>query len=355
MCRFQTLRMQTTAAERRLFYFGDGTSMHFCFLDESGDSSMLAAPSDAKQAALIVAGLFVDARRLPAVTADLMALKRQYFPGQMTGASNVFDALLIEIKGSDHITKVLRKQGHKATASVRALRFLDEILDLCIRHQIRLVGRSWVKEVGQPMVDKSVYTVSAQNIVERFQEYLQQVNSEGVIIADFRDPKRNSYVAHSIFTQMHKKSGSAYPRVQETIVFGISDNHAGLQIADLLTSAALLPLLSKNYLMGRFRNAHTHPSMHIIAQRVERKIKRLEFNFQHYMGQCRGLTVADPRNKKAKFFPLATAAQPAAAPGGVQPIVVPAVSQPSVAPVPAVGDPIVAQAAQPPASPAGSA
>lgn len=280
-------------------------AMHFCFLDESGDSSTLTTYDDAKQAALIVAGLFVDAKRIAALTADFVALKRKYFPELFSVVSrNAFDAVLIEIKGSDHITAVVRKKGARSRSGTRALLFLDEVLDLCIRHQTKLVGRAWIKELNQPMEDKSVYTVSAQNIAERFQEFLSQSNSDGIIIADSRDPKRNRYVAHSVFTQMHKKSGSAYPKVQETVVFGISDNHAGLQITDLLTSAALLPLLSRTYLMGRFRNAHTHPAMHIIATRVERKIKGLEFTYKHQRGTCRGLTVADPRDKKAKFFPV---------------------------------------------------
>lgn len=320
MCRSHTLREQNTAANVRLFLFPGGR-MYFCFLDESGDSSVLTTYDDAKQAALIVAGLFVDARRLPALTADFIGLKRQFFPDKFPAtAKNTFDALLDEIKGSDHITAVVRKNGAKSRGGKRALLFLDAVLDLCIRHQTKLVGRAWIKELTVPMEDKSVYTVSAQNIAERFQEFLHQHNSDGMIIADSRDPKRNSYVAHSVFTQMHKKSGSAYPRIQETVVFGISDNHAGLQITDLLTSAAMLPLLSRSYLMGRFRNAHTHPCMHIIAQRVERKIKTLEFSYRHPQGVCRGLTVADPRDRKAKFFPAPT---PAPAPAPISPPAVP--------------------------------
>lgn len=279
--------------------------MHFCFLDESGDSSTLTAYDDQKQAALIIAGLFIDARRLPGFTADFISLKKQFFPEKFASpGGSFFDALLFEIKGSDDITAVVRKKKARSREGTRALLFLDGVLDMCIRHQTKLVGRAWIKELNVATEDKSVYTVSAQNIAERFQEYLSQQNSEGVIIADSRDPKRNRYVAHSVFTQMHKKSGSAYPRVQETVVFGISDNHAGLQVTDLLTSAALLPLLSKNYLIGRFRNAHTHPCMHIIAQRVERKIKALEFTYRHPHGVCKGLTVADPRDRKAKFFPV---------------------------------------------------
>lgn len=177
------------------------------------------------------------------------------------------------------------------------------------------------------MVDKSVYTVSAQAIAERFQEYLTQQNSHGIIIADSRDPKRNRYVAHSVFTQMHKKSGSAYPQIQETVTFGVSDNHAGLQVADLITSAALLPLVSRNFLIGRFRNAHTHPVMHVIARRVERKVKALEFSYRHPQGMCRGLTVSDPRDRRARFF---ADPQPAAAVTVVSPAPVVSVTVTSV-------------------------
>jgi hypothetical protein len=315
-----------------------GDEMHICFVDESGDSSTLNTAADTKQAALIIGALFIDTKKLPAITADFMQLKRVFYPRevQRVGTNN-FDALLLEIKGSTHITSVVRKKTVRHPSAKRALLFLDGVLDLCIRHQVRLVGRTWIKEIQQPMLDKSVYTVSAQSIAERFQEFLAQNASEGVIIADFRDHQRNSYVAHSVFTQMHKKSGSAYPRIQETVAFGISHNHAGLQIADLITSAALLPLVAKYHLIGRFRNAHTHPSMHIVAQRVERKIKLLEFSFRHPQGMCRGLTVADPRDKRAKFFPV----QPA-------PAISPIKTKPAAHAAPAVVVASVAGTAQAP-------
>lgn len=280
--------------------------MYFCFLDESGDNSTLTRHDDPKQAALIIAGIFVDAARIPALTSDFIAHKRRFFPNKFKTAKS-FDALLVEIKGSDHITSAVRRHGANSQNGRQALLFLDGVLDICINHQIRLVGRAWIKELHSPMTDKSVYTKSAQNVAERFQEFLNQRSSMGVIIADNRDDKRNQYVAHSVFTQMHKRSGSSYPLLQETVVFGISNNHAGLQIADLLTSAALLPIVSQNFLIGRFRNAHTHPSMHIIAKRVERKIKKLEFSFPHPQGTCHGLSVHDPRDARARFFRVGAA------------------------------------------------
>jgi len=50
--------------------------MHFCYIDESGDSAAINNPADATQPMLTIGGLFVDAAKLANLTKDFIALNR---------------------------------------------------------------------------------------------------------------------------------------------------------------------------------------------------------------------------------------------------------------------------------------
>jgi hypothetical protein len=63
-------------------------------------------------------------------------------------------------------------------------------------------------------------------------------------------------VSHSIFTQKFKAEGDQYPRVLEMPTFGHSNNHVGIQIADLLASALLYPMATCAYCRGHVSNVH---------------------------------------------------------------------------------------------------
>lgn len=283
--------------------------MHFCYIDESGDSQKIVGSSDDKQPMLVIAGLFVDASKIATLSRQFIELKRRFYPTEFAGAVHALDALLIEIKGSDIRTR-LRNSSANAPAVQRDFRFMDEVLRLCSTLNMRLVARIWVKPFGQPLADQPVYTKSVQNIAARFQAYLAEQSSRGAIIADFRDTKRNQYVSHSIFTQKHKRSngGDAFPLIEETATFGISNNHACLQITDLLCSAIIAPIAGRVLLNGIVANSHTHVHYDSIVQRYYRRLHALQFH--HTIGIAPnitkrwGITVHDPhRGKRSLLMP----------------------------------------------------
>lgn len=283
--------------------------MHICYIDESGDSQPVNTKNHDQQPMLIIAGLFVDAERISRLTDDFIRLKRQFYPKLFSNVTHALDVLLTEIKGSN-IRSDIRKNSNNSAKVQHHLRFLDGVLKICNDHGIKLISRVWVKSYATPVDDRSVYTITAQNIAKRFQHYLLDNESRGMIIADFRDPARNRYVAHSIFTQKHKRNrGDAYPSIEEIAVFGISDNHACLQIADLICSTILYPIAGRTVCDGPFDNVHTHQNYDIIVQRYTKRIRQMQYHCSSDNQQLWGITVSDPHNSKTSIFPAAQKSQ----------------------------------------------
>lgn len=296
------LRKQTTATIRWLFHFR-GLVLHFCYIDESGDSQAIANATDEKQPMLAIAGLVVDAGKISQLTAEFIRLKRAYYPSKFSATVHDLDVLLTEIKGSDIRTEI-RKNPIGSAVVQHHFRFLDDVFALCKKFDIKVVARVWIKAFGVAVKDKSVYTITTQNIAKRFEKFLTKYNSRGAVIADFRDPQRNQYVAHSVFTQKHKKGngGDAYPSIEETATFGISNNHACLQITDLLCSAIIVPIAGRSVLAGVVNNSHTHTHYDAIRMRYTKRLRALQFHCEYNNVKYWGITVHDPHNSKKTIF-----------------------------------------------------
>lgn len=138
-----------------------------------------------------------------------------------------------------------------------------------------------------------MYTYSIQALCKSFQNLLELENNHGIIVADSRNPYQNVGVSHSIFTQKFKATGDAYGRILEMPVFGHSENHVGLQLADILCSALLFPMATFTYCTGYMNSVHVHPKYKLIKERYAARV----MNLQHrYLDQGRyrgGITVND--------------------------------------------------------------
>ncbi|KIY16887.1 DUF3800 domain-containing protein [Pseudomonas amygdali] len=285
--------------------------MHICYIDESGDSQPIQSDVDNKQPMLIVAGLFVDAQRISRITDEFIGLKRQFYPKLFRNERHALNVLLKEIKGSDLRSDVRRHPPNHHIVE-HHFKFIDGVLKICKTHNIKLVARVWVKQYGKALEDRAIYTITAQNIAKRFQHFLIDQESRGMIIADFRDPARNSYVAHSIFTQKHKlgRGGDAYPSIEEAAVFGISDNHACLQIADLICSTILYPIAGRTVCAKFFNNVHTHANYASIVQRYSRRINAMQYHCAEDGHRRWGITVDDPHGRRTSIFPQSQPGRP---------------------------------------------
>lgn len=172
--------------------------------------------------------------------------------------------------------------------------FLNGVLDICEAFDAKIVGRVWIKAIGQPFDDVAVYTSSIQAICAYFHDYLARQNDLGIIIADSRVKQLNTQVAHSIFTQKFKSSGDVYDRIVELPTFAHSDNHAGLQLCDYLVSAIITPLAVRAYCEGHLTGVHIRPNYRHWPKFYGGRIEALQHRFQQANARwIGGITVSD--------------------------------------------------------------
>jgi len=242
------------------------------------------------QPVFVVAAIAFDLPYLPLLTRRYIALKRQFFPGLMPRTNHELDAILGEIKGAELRRDIAeRSRAHRRTA----IGFLDKVCGLLEIYDVSLFGRVWIKGINVPIDGDAIYTFSVQAVCADFQRYLQSHNDTGLVIADSRTKSKNQRVSHSIFTQKFRAAGDAYGRVIEMPTFGHSDNHAGLQIADLLCSAFLVPLAIHGYCQGGPPNQHVRPGYAGIKQRYGERLLLRQYRHFTDARWRGGVTVSD--------------------------------------------------------------
>lgn len=270
--------------------------MYYCYIDESGNSEVITLPNQNVQPLLVLGALIIDANHIQPLTKEFISLKRKFFPNKFKDIKHDLDALQEEIKGSD-IRSDIRKNTLQSKIVDHHFKFLDAVFVLVRKYDARLISRIWVKGFGAQLLDKSIYTKSTQEFCRRFQEHLNQENCVGTIIADFRDPHRNSYTSHSVFTQKYKQTGDQYPSVFELPTFAISNNHACLQIVDLFCSAIIAPIAGIKFCGNVINNPHTHKNYQWIKSRYSKRLKSLQFNCYIDGKIYWGITANNPHDK----------------------------------------------------------
>jgi len=244
-----------------------------------------------------MAGLVLEQTKLASVTSRFLEIKRKYFPGAMTGR-HLLDDIRTEIKGAEVRKDVALGSNREKR---HAIGFLDAVLALMTDVNARLFGRIWIKGVGTPIDGTSLYTSSMQAVCTTFQEMMASEGSDGIIIADSRNKAKNVSVSHSIFTQKFQRGGDPLSRLVEMPVFGHSDNHAGIQLADLLCSAFLFPIAVFTYCSGYVNNIHVRLGYGPLKIRYGTALQSLQFRYRELEGgKWRGgLTISDPIGKRS--------------------------------------------------------
>jgi hypothetical protein len=240
---------------------------------------------------MVILGLVVHAASVAALTRDFLALKRKHFPGRYT-SPHALSHILVEVKGSELLQMTRSSSRNKRR---QAERFRSELLDLIAAYDGRIMGRVWVKEPAKSMDPVASYCYAVQDIAMHFSQYLQVKGAEGVLIADGRTHAANVGVAHSVFTQKWRTAGDPYPFMREVPLFAQSDNHAGLQVADLVASSLVLPMAAVSYCKPRAGAAHSSTRYADVRDSFGPRLKGLQYRYRDEAGRWRGgLVVSDP-------------------------------------------------------------
>lgn len=268
--------------------------MQILYVDESGDLGALPVAPAANgndQPVLVIGAIIVDATRLEAITQDFLSLKGQWFPGLPYPSQNRLDKILPEIKGADLRRNVTRGSRNDRRHTVG---FLEKLLAMLNSHGVRLLARIWIKALGAPFNGTPVYTSSMQGIYTYFDNFPSERDDFGFCIADSRDYLKNVSVAHSIFTQKFRASSTNYSRILELPAFGHSQNHAGIQICDIICSSLIYPIAAYAYCTGYITNVHVQQRASLLRDRFGQTIKSMQYRYQDPVGRWTGgLVVAD--------------------------------------------------------------
>ena len=140
-----------------------------------------------------------------------------------------------------------------------------------------------------------VYTSSIQGICTYFEHYLNHADDTGLCIADSRNKFGNVRVSHSIFTQKFSHAAENYGRLLELPTFGHSDNHAGLQICDIVCSALLNPIACFAYCTGHVDNVHVQSRAVELRDRYGAQLKDFQYRYRNARtgGYVGGVVVSD--------------------------------------------------------------
>ena len=93
-----------------------------------------------------------------------------------------------------------------------------------------------------------------------------------------------SSVSHSIFTRKFSLAAPGYQHLVELPTFGHSENHAGLQVCDIVCSALLYPIACFAYCTGQVNNVHVQPRAANMRRRYGQRLKALQYRYQHPCG-----------------------------------------------------------------------
>jgi hypothetical protein len=264
--------------------------MWICYIDEAGCTGILPGYVSDIQPIFVLAGVIVDQTRLYDLTSDFLDFKRKFFPNATLPSGSPpqrpLDWALFEIKGAD-VRRFLAASS--STQRHFAVGLLTEFVALLQKHQIRITGRLIAKGVNEPMKGVAIYTAAMQDICRTFHHFLGTTHSDGIIIADSRNKEQNARVSHSIFTQKFKFDGDEHSRILEMPTFGNSENHVGIQLADLLCSALLFPMAIDAFCSGILTSCHVRdPFYRVLRERFGAALRHLQHRFEPEPGRWRG-------------------------------------------------------------------
>lgn len=268
----------------------NGGALRLCYIDEAGDTGALPSSTSPIQPALIISAVVIEHDRLHSLTHGLISLKKKFFPKLLPPGRPHLAWILRELKGAD-IRKSVRSTNRNERRQVIGL--LDGVIGLLDQNDAKVFGRIWIKEIGKPVKGEAVYTSSIQAICTTLQHLLTATGDSGLVIADSRNHALNTMVAHSIFTRKFKNGGDDYASVLELPAFGHSDNHAGLQLCDILCSGLLFPMAMNAYCVGHVSNLHVRPEYLLLRQRYGSAIDQLQYRYWDKGRKRGGLTTDD--------------------------------------------------------------
>lgn len=266
--------------------------MYLCYIDEAGNGQTLDPSRPDAPPVLVVGGFTVHDSCIKQLTWDFLTVKKTYRP-QLGRARHLSEVIHTEVKGAD-VRKDIRVGNRDRRRAATLL--VDSVLGLLERYNARVLARVWVKQEGHTVNETGVYSTSVGSLTETFQAQLLDSHSRGVMILDSRTKSKNAPNVHCVTTRKYRAGGDLLKGVIESPVFGHSDTHTLLQLADLVVSSLLFPIACHAYLGDVTWNVHCDDAYRPLQEEFGERLKKLQFRYQDPSGKWRGgIVVSDRR------------------------------------------------------------
>lgn len=264
--------------------------MFLCYIDEAGDEQPLRTRTDPP--VLVLGGLIVEESHAQALVWEFLQLKKRFNPSLTKAGVKLSEVVAFEIKGSN-LRSDMRSTSRRRRRSAFAI--LDAVLDLMERHNVVVLGDVHIK--GQKALGRWVYSRAVSALADQFEILLRAAQAKGMMILDARTKSKNVPSVNGITTQRFRTGGGAYPHLVESPVFGHSDAHVVLQLADLVVSALLFPMACAGYCLCLLDNTHPSGEYLDVRERYGARLRLLEHKYLAADGRrSGGIRVHDNMN-----------------------------------------------------------
>jgi hypothetical protein len=272
--------------------------LHLCYVDESGSAETYTRKHPSSTPVFALVGISVAAARQKSLTMAYLKLKKEFEPQLQRPGTRLTDNIRFEVKGST-LRADLRRESGQRNRRRRAVGFVDKTLRLLEEHSCRLIGKVIVKAEDIEYRDSAIYPRAVADLAVTFNSQLGASMTEGVMILDARTKSKNEGNVHTITTRRFKTGGDPLGRLVEAPVFGHSDTHVPLQIADIIASAVIFPSACITYCGDDAWSDHHSPRYAEVRERFGQRIARLEHRYMDDEGVMRGgFQVIDPVGRR---------------------------------------------------------
>ncbi|MEE6266069.1 DUF3800 domain-containing protein [Streptomyces diastatochromogenes] len=283
--------------------------MYLCYLDESGTGQTLNPAVSDSVPVMVIGGFTVPESQVQGLAWDFLELKKRFRP-ELRKLPTLTQLVHHEIKG-EALRKSFRRDGRNQRRMAHG--FLDNLIGILERRDSTVMARIWVKQDGVRNDEPAMYAAAVTTLCSTFEHYLAERSSSGIAVLDSRNPHDNKGNVHCVTTRRFSMGEDRLPHLPESPVFGHSNTHIGLQIADLLVSAILAPAAAVTYAADLCAvNVHCHPGYHKVRERHCPRIGKLQHRYPAVTGKWTGgVVVSDARGHEsaAKLFAPTVAAR----------------------------------------------
>lgn len=272
--------------------------MHLCYVDESGSAETYTRDHPSSSPVFVLVGVSVAAVKQKSLSMDFLKLKKEFEPQLRKEGVRLTDNIRFEVKGST-LRADLRRGSGARNRRRRAIGFVDKTLGLLEQHGCRLMGKVIVKIEAREYRDSEIYPRAVADLAVTFNSQLGASMTQGVMILDARTKSKNEGNVHTITTRRFRTGGDPLGNLIEAPLFGHSDTHIPLQIADIVASAVIFPSACITFCGDDEWSDHHCDRYAEVRERFGQRVARLEHRYVDDEGIMRGgFQVIDPVERR---------------------------------------------------------